>query len=130
MISSLLVLALLGGGLGVWWWRSMEFISTDDARIKAEIVSISAEIQGRIEALTKNEGDPVAGGEVMGRLVSREVQIQLQQAQADVDRTRSRLAQAVSEIGLHLERQKGELPQAEAALAGYRYHLEDARAHA
>lgn len=130
MISSLLVLALLGGGLGVWWWRSMEYISTDDARIKAEIVSISAEIQGRIEALTKNEGDPVARGEVMGRLDSREVQIQLQQAQAELDRARSRLQQADSEISLHLQRLKGELPQAEAALAGYRHHLEDARAHA
>lgn len=108
----------------------MEFISTDDARIKAEIVSVSAEIQGRIEALTKNEGDPVARGEVMSRLDSREVQIQLQQAQAELDRARSRLQQADSEISLHLQRLKGELPQAEAALAGYRHHLEDARAHA
>ena len=40
-------------GLAFWWWKSMEYVTTDDARIKAEIVSISSEIQGRIEALTK-----------------------------------------------------------------------------
>lgn len=130
MISSFLILALLGGGVGAWWWRSMDYISTDDARIKAEIVSVSAEIQGRIEVLAKDEGHPVARGEVVGRLDSREVQIQIQQAQAEVDRARSRLEQAASEISLHLERQKGELPQAEAALAGYRHNLEDARAYA
>ncbi len=108
----------------------MDYVSTDDARFKAEIVSVSAEIKGRIESLTKDEGDPLARGELMGRLDSREVQIQIQQAQAELDRARSRLQQAASEVGLHLERVKGELPQAEAALAGYRHNLEDARAHA
>ncbi len=130
MIASVVGLAVIGGGLGAWWWRSREYISTDDARVKAEIVSVSTEIQGRIEALTKNEGDPVTRGEIMGRLDSREAQIQIQQAQAELDRARSRLQQAESEVGFHLERQKGELPQAEAALAGYRHNLEDARAHA
>src|SRR3990167_1327548 len=66
----------------------------------------------------------------MGRLDSREVQIQIQQAQAELDRTRSRLQQTASEIGLHLERQRSELPQAEAALAGYRHNLEEAQAQA
>ena len=129
-ISSGVVVALLGGAFGAWWWRSAEYVSTDDARIKAEIVTVSAEVQGRIEALMKDEGDAVSPGETVGRLDSREAQIQIQQAQAELDRARSRLQRAASEIGLHLERQKGELPQAEAALAGYRHNLEDARAHA
>lgn len=129
MATSLVGLVVMGGVVGLWWWRSMDYVSTDDARIKAEIVSVSAEIQGKVEALTKDEGDPVVRGEVMGRLDSREVQIQIQQAQAEVDRARSRAQQAVSEVGLHLERQRSEIPQAEAALSGYRYNLEDARAH-
>src|SRR5574341_601770 len=129
-ISSGVAVALLGGAFGAWWWRSMGYVSTDDARIKAEIVSISTEIQGRIEALTKDEGESIARGEIMGRLDSREVQIQMQQAQAELDRARSRLQQTASEIGLHLERQRSELPQAEAALAGYRHNLEDAQAQA
>jgi len=84
-ISSGVAVALLGGVFGAWWWRSMGYVSTDDARIKAEIVSISTEIQGRIEALAKDEGESIARGEIMGRLDSREVQIQIQQAQAELD---------------------------------------------
>lgn len=129
-IVSVLALTLIGVGLGVWWWKSAGYVSTDDARIKAEIVSVSAEIRGRIDVLSKEEGDFVAQGETVVRLDSREVQIQIQQARAEVDRARSRVLQVAREISLHLERQKGEVPKAEAALRAYRYNLEDARAHA
>jgi membrane fusion protein (multidrug efflux system) len=127
-IFSVLALAVIGGAGGVWWWRSTGYVSTDDARIKAEIVSISAEISGRIDELPKEEGDSVTAGEIMARLDSREVLIQLQQAQAGVDRARSRMLQAAREINLHLERQKSEIPHAEAELQAHRFNLEDARA--
>ena len=81
-----LILIALMVFLGIWWWRSLGFVSTDDARIKADIVSISAEIDGRIKALTKEEGDAVAPGEVMARLDNMEIMIQIQQAQAAIDR--------------------------------------------
>jgi membrane fusion protein, multidrug efflux system len=122
------VMVLTTAGLAFWWWKSMEYVTTDDARIKAEIVSISSEIQGKIEALTKEEGDTVSPGEIIARLDSREAQIQLQQAQAELDGARSRRDQAQSEVTYHTERHKGELPQAEAVLAGHRHNLEDAQA--
>jgi membrane fusion protein (multidrug efflux system) len=121
-------MVLTTAGLAFWWWRSMEYVTTDDARIKAEIVSISSEIQGRIEALTKEEGEAVSPGEVIVRLDSREARIQLQQAEAELDGARSRRQQAESEVIYQTERHKGELPQAEAALAGHRHNLEDAQA--
>ncbi|MFQ5850597.1 MAG: HlyD family secretion protein [Candidatus Binatia bacterium] len=130
VILSSLVLVAMVAFLGTWWWKSLGYVSTDDARIKAEIVSISAEIAGRIESLTKDEGDVVVAGEVMARLDNREILIQIQQAQAEVDRARSRLLQVQRQVDLHLEKQKGEMVQAEAALRGYRYNLENARVHA
>ena len=128
LVSGIAVIVLTTGGLAFWWWKSMEYVTTDDARIKAEIVSISSEIQGRIEALIKDEGDAVSPGEVIARLDSREARIQLQQAQAELDGARGKLVQAESEVTYHTERHKGELPQAEAALAGHRHNLEDAQA--
>jgi membrane fusion protein (multidrug efflux system) len=127
-VSGIVLIVLTTAGLAFWWWKSMEYVTTDDARIKAEIVSISSEIQGRIEALTKDEGDAVSPGEVIARLDSREARIQLQQAQAELDGARGKLVQAESEVTYHTERHKGELPQAEAALAGHRHNLEDAQA--
>jgi membrane fusion protein, multidrug efflux system len=128
LVSGSTVIVLTTAGLAFWWWKSMEYVTTDDARIKAEIVSISSEIQGRIEALTKEEGDAVSPGEVIARLDSREARIQLQQAEAELDGARSKRTQAESEVTYHTERHKGELPQAEAALAGHRHNLEDAQA--
>jgi len=129
-ILSALILIALTVFLGIWWWRSLGFVSTDDARIKADIVSISAEIDGRIIVLTKDEGDIVAPGEVMARLDNMEVLIQIQQVQAEIDRARSRMLQVQRQIGLHVEKQKGETVQAQAALRGYRYNLEDVSVHA
>jgi membrane fusion protein (multidrug efflux system) len=129
-ISGIVVLALMTSGIGIWWWKSLEYVSTDDARIKADIISVSSEIQGKIETLAKDEGDRVTPGELMARLDSRDLRIQLQQAQAELDRTRGRVKEAESEVTLHAERNKGELPQAEATLAGYHHNLEDAQAFA
>ena len=128
LTAGIVAMTLTVAGLAFWWWKSREYVTTDDARIKAEIVSISSEIQGKIEALTKEEGDVVSHGEIIGRLDNREAEIQLQQAQAELDGARSRREQAQSEVTYHTERHKGELPQAKAALAGHRHNLEDAQA--
>lgn len=129
-----LIFAVVGvavlGGVGVWWWRSSGYVSTEDARIKAEIVSVSAEIPGRLALIAKDEGAAVARDEIMARLDTREIEIRVRQAQAELDRARSRMKQAAEEIRLHLERQKGQVAQAEAALRAHRYNLQDARVHA
>jgi len=129
LLFSVAGVLLLGGGLGAWWWKSAGYVSTDDARIKAEIVSVSADITGRIDVLSKDEGDAVAAGEVMARLDDREVLIQIQQAEAAVDRSRSRLLEVKREVGFHGEKHKGQMAQAEATLRAYHHNLEDARAH-
>lgn len=114
----------------MWWWRSQGYVTTDDARIKAEIVSVSAQMPGKVAFMVKNEGDSVKRGEMMAGLDKHEVENQIRQAQAEVESARSKVLQSTREIGLFLERQKGEIPQAEAALRGYRFNLEDALAHA
>jgi membrane fusion protein (multidrug efflux system) len=118
------------GGFGLWWWQSSGYVSTDDARIKADIVAISAELTAKLTSLSKEEGDGVARDEVLAILDRRELEIQLQQAEAEVDRLRSKAQQAAKEIELHIVRQKEEVAKAEAALRASHYELEDARAHA
>ncbi len=117
------------GLLATWWWRSLGYVSTDDARIKAEIVTISAEVSGRIKSLSKEEGDTVRPGEVMVLLDSGEILIQIQHSRAAMDGARSRLLQARRQIQFHKETQKGEAVHAQAALRRYRHNHEDARVH-
>lgn len=129
-IGAGLALVAVVGGFGVWWWHSAGYVSTDDARIKADIVAISAELTAKLTSLSKEEGDGVARDEVLAILDRHELEIQLQQAEAEVDRLRSKAQQAAKEIELHVVRQKEEVAKAEAALRASRHQLEDARARA
>lgn len=128
LLSTALIVAL--GGFGFWWWISSGYVTTDDARIKADIVAISAELTAKIDSLTKTEGDNVARDEVLATLERRELEIQLQQAEAEFDRLQSRAQQEAKQIELHEVRQKEEVAKAEAALRAFRYNYDDAHAHA
>lgn len=128
----LLAAALLGavGGGGFWWWITSGYVSTDDARIKADIVAVSAELTARIESLTKAEGDRVKRDEVLATLDRSELEIQIRQAEAELERLQSRARQEAMGIKLHIARQKEEVAKAEAALRAARHNYEEARAHA
>ena len=128
LLSAGLLAAL--GGFGFWWWITSGYVTTDDARIKADIVAISAELTAKIDSLTKTEGDHVNRDEVLATLDRRELEIQIQQAEAELDRLNSRAQQEAMGIELHLARQKEEVAKAEAALRASRFNYDDALAHA
>lgn len=130
--SILLVIVMVAalGGFGWWWWLTSGYVTTDDARIKADIVAISAELTAKIDSLTKREGDHVAQGEVLAILNRHELEIQIRQADAELDRLESKAQQEAKGIELHIARQREEIAKAEAALRASRYNYDDARAHA
>jgi membrane fusion protein (multidrug efflux system) len=128
----LLVLIVVGAALGAfgwWWWITSAYVTTDDARIKADIVAISAELTGKITSLSKHEGDRVARDEVLANLDRGELEIQIRQAEAEIERLRSKAQQEAQNIDLHKARQREEVAKAEAALRASRFNYEDARAH-
>lgn len=124
-----LVLGALVGGAAWWWWFTSGYVSTDDARIKADVVAISAELRAKITSLTKREGDKVFRNEVLATLDRRELEIQIKQAQAELDRLRSKAQQEAHSIELYQATQREEVAKAEAALRAVRYSSEDVRAH-
>lgn len=119
------LMVLLGMVVGVWLWSGFNYITTDDARVKANIVAISPETRGRINKLLKDEGDRVEPGEIMVELDKREILIQIQQTSATADRARSQLLQVEREVRYQRERQRREMIESEAALGGYQHNLED-----
>jgi multidrug resistance efflux pump len=52
---------------GYYWYRGSRFIITDDARVAANLVSVSPEIAGRLLEWRAQEGDRVSAGDVLGR---------------------------------------------------------------
>jgi len=127
LVVIVIVVAL--GGFAWWWWISSGYVITDDARIKADIVAISAELTGKITSLSKHEGDHVTRDEVLATLDRRELEIQIQQAEAEIDRLRSKAQQETQNIELHKAKQREEVAKAQAALRASRFNYEDARAH-
>jgi len=129
-LAALAAFIAVVGGFGLWWWSTSGYVSTDDARIKAEVVAVSAELTAKLSSLAKEEGDQVTRQEVLATLDRRELEILFQQADAEADRLRNKVQQGTKEIELHIARQKEEVVKAEAALRAARHQLDDMRAHA
>jgi membrane fusion protein (multidrug efflux system) len=103
----ILIVAL---AFGAWYWYKnlRNFVSTDDAYLDANKVSISAKVLGRIVVLTVDEGDLVKQGDLLVRLDETDLRAQMEQAKAtialaqdslvlakvDVDRTSDDFARA------------------------------------
>lgn len=114
--------------MGFWWWSGFGYVTTDDARVKANIVAISAEASGRIEKMLKDEGDRVEPGEIMVELDKREIQIQIEEARAAADRVQSQLLQVEREVRYQREKQRREIVESKAAFGGHQHNLDDALA--
>jgi multidrug resistance efflux pump len=66
IVLGVAVLSALGIG-GYYWYEGSRYILTDDARVAANVVSVSPEITGRLLEWRVQEGDRVSAGDVLGR---------------------------------------------------------------
>lgn len=87
--------ALLAGAIfGVRWLAfRLTHVTTEAAYIKADMISVSPEIPGRVATVLVREGDRVTGGQVLLTIEDTEWQQREQQAQAAS-------AQAVEQVAL------------------------------
>jgi membrane fusion protein (multidrug efflux system) len=113
LVGTAVLMLLAIAVVGVWVWSSLGYITTDDARVKADIVTISTEVPGRISALLKGEGDPVEPGDIMVELDKREILIRIEQHKAAVDHARSQLLLVEREMGHASDAQQREIKQAD-----------------
>jgi multidrug resistance efflux pump len=79
ILISLLVLTLgLGGYFGVQWWLyALHHVYTDDARVKGTLITISAEVAGRLVALAVEEGQRIRQGDLLAQIQQDEYQAQV-----------------------------------------------------
>jgi membrane fusion protein (multidrug efflux system) len=84
------LLLLLGG---YWWMTSGSSVSTDDAQIKQDIVSVSAQVNGPIEQVLVHNGDKVTKGQLLFRIDPAPYQVALEQAQAQLAAARLQTSQ-------------------------------------
>jgi membrane fusion protein (multidrug efflux system) len=78
---------ILAVAFGAWYWYKnlRNFVSTDDAYIDADRVSVSAKVLGRIVRIAADEGSAVKKGDILARLDDTDLRAQMEQAKANLD---------------------------------------------
>jgi membrane fusion protein (multidrug efflux system) len=83
-ILMLVVPALLIVGGAYYWLTSGGSVSTDDAQVKQDIVSVSAQVTGPIQQVYVRDGAHVKRGDILFRIDPEPFQVALEQAQAQL----------------------------------------------
>lgn len=113
--------ALLATG-GTWWWVSASSkVSTDDARVKGNLVNISAKAPGQVVEVLAKEGDAVEAGQVIARIDDKAPAIQVEQARANLASAQVKLA------SLQAGSRPQQVAQSEAGVAQAAANLSNAR---
>ncbi|MEC3860645.1 HlyD family secretion protein [Mesobacterium sp. TK19101] len=92
-----LVVAIAGGLWGYWKYTSV-YPSTRDAYVQAHIVSVAAEITGKVAAVHVGDNAHVAKGDPLFDIDDTTYQSAVKQAQAQVDSARAAITANQSEI--------------------------------
>lgn len=68
IIGILAAMVFIMAGIGIYYWfNSAFFVSTDDARVAADLVRVSPQMTGRILELDIEEGDSLIKDQIIGR---------------------------------------------------------------
>jgi multidrug resistance efflux pump len=115
------VLALLLIASGWWWISSSGKVSTDDARVKNNIVNVSTKVPGQLEELLVKEGEHVESGQIIAKIDSASLKIQVEQARANLASAQAKLA------SLQAGNRPQQVAQSEATVEQAAANLDNAR---
>lgn len=90
---ALVLLMVLVGSI-IWYRNYSKYITTDDAHVESDNVSISPKIMGRIKTVYVQEGDSVKTGKLLAELDSTDLYVQEIQAIAAKSQTEAARVQA------------------------------------
>jgi membrane fusion protein, multidrug efflux system len=82
-----IVTLIVISGIIYWYLEYSKYISTDDAKIECDNVSVSSKILGRVAKIYKNEEDSVKAGELLVELDSTDIIAQYKQSLANRDQS-------------------------------------------
>lgn len=116
------LVAVAAVACGAHWWRVGRFVeSTDDAYVRADVVTVSPRVAGHIAQVSVADNQAVHRGDVLLRLDDRDYRARVQRAQAEVAAAEAAVqAQtgAVAALDAEIARQADVIAQARAEAAG------------
>ncbi|ANY20884.1 Multidrug resistance protein MdtN [Tsuneonella dongtanensis] len=82
LMLSLPIALLIGGG--IYWWTLQGKVSTDNAYVQQDKVSLSSEVGGRIVEVAVSDGQVVKAGDLLFRIDPEPYRLQIAQADAAI----------------------------------------------
>jgi membrane fusion protein (multidrug efflux system) len=112
----------------IWLIDRADAVYTSDARVRANMVAISADIAGRIVDLPASAGDHIAKGGVLARLDDREARLVLASLSLDLKAIEAEIDREKLRAGLSKAMGENRVGSREAGLAAARADLSAAQA--
>ncbi|HKI90524.1 MAG TPA: HlyD family secretion protein [Draconibacterium sp.] len=94
----IIVIAMVAFGSYYWYREYKKYISTDDAFVDTDNVSVSAKMLGRIVHIYADEGDIVKAGELITELDSSDLQSQKARNVVIIEQAKANLLQARAKL--------------------------------
>ncbi len=91
-------LAVLIGG-AIWWFTSGGTVSTDNAYVKQDIVSVGGEVGGRIVSVAVRENQLVEAGDILFTIDPAPYQVAIAQADAQIAEAQAQVTAMSAEVG-------------------------------
>jgi membrane fusion protein (multidrug efflux system) len=134
-LAALVVIGIIGTAvLGTWIHDRFTHVYVDDARISADVISISSRVSGWVTQLRVGEGEAIRAGDALVTIDDRDSRLLLAELTArlaSIDAERARLAAQKEMIDRQTSSQytmrQSQVEAARAALAGRRSDLDLAR---
>ncbi|MEK2605642.1 HlyD family secretion protein [Burkholderia arboris] len=125
LIAAGVVLAVIALAVsGSHWWTVGRFIEgTDDAYVRADVVTVSSRVSGYVVQVTVDDNQPVKRGDVLVRLDDRDYRAKVDDAQAAVaaaDATLQAEQAAAATLDAQVGQQRSQIAQADADAAAAR----------
>jgi len=99
LVVMLLIPALIVGGALIWWFGNPGEVSTDNAYVKQDIVSIAGEVNGLVVAVNARENQQVKAGDVLFRIDPTSYQVAIRQADAQIANAQARITALQADVG-------------------------------
>lgn len=126
----LAIVICIGSYYGIRWFQYyITHASTDDARIKGDLIKVSPTVQGKIRLLPIREGEHVTEGQLIAQLREEDYQAKVDVAAGVVQAMEAMLKEAQAGLILIGEKTQKEIQRAVAVLYASQARLNEAKAN-
>ena len=129
LLLAVAVGVVIGAIFGIRWLHYyFTHASTDDARVKGDLIAVSPTVQGKIRLLPIQEGDRVEKGQLIAQLREEDYHAQVDVAAGVVQTVEAELKEAEAELALVREKTHKEVAEATAAVCAAQARQDEAEA--